>query len=117
MNHRMRLHRLRPMNTAIALLASSLLAATANAVSTHDPDAENVTETIRYDDLDIDSSAGREALLKRINSAVARVCKATHDARTGLNLYHRCKRKSLDDALTQIDQIDPTHDRLRASDM
>jgi UrcA family protein len=115
MKHRMKRNHPRPINTALALLATGLLGATANATSNPLSDTEAVTETVRYDDLDVNSSAGKEVLLKRINRAATRVCRSTHQGPSGLPLYHRCKRETLDDALAQVERNDARLERLRAS--
>jgi UrcA family protein len=58
---------------------------------------------VRYDDLNLSSRAGREALLARIRQAADTVCSALDDGSiSALAAYHDCVRDAQDRARAQV---------------
>jgi UrcA family protein len=84
-----------------ALAIGSLTCHTSTASS--NANTENVTVIVRYDDLNIHSATGRDALLRRVNRAVDHVCGVS---KTSVRRWFRanddCRRKSLESALLQL---------------
>lgn len=91
-----------PLATLLATLALFPILSIAQLGTAHAE--ETVLEVVRYDDLNIQSDAGRKALLKRINAAVDRACAETSYPR-GLRQreVRKCRSRTLDNALAQID--------------
>lgn len=103
MHFRAKPNYLRGLSIACTALAAGLLSATSSSASaTH---IEDVTEVVRYDDLNMNSPAGRTELRRRVDRAVDRVCSTAtrYDHRRGLGSYKSCKEDTLKAALAQLD--------------
>lgn len=84
-----------------ALAIGSLTSHTSTASS--NPNTENVTVIVRYDDLNIHSATGRDTLLRRINRAVEHVCCISNTSvRRWFRANDDCRRRSLESALMQL---------------
>lgn len=105
MNIALAARRRAPIASTLAALAAVTLTATTSMAET-DQKLTLTTVVVRSADLDIDSAAGRETLLKRIDDATARVCKDHRYDRLRIQSYSNCKRESLRSALLQLGMAD-----------
>lgn len=90
-----------PIASPLAALAAVTLTATTSMAATE----QNLTHTtvvVHSADLDVDSAAGREILLKRINHATSRVCEHYRYDRLRIRSFTHCKRESLRSVLLQL---------------
>jgi len=79
---------------AAAVLASVLVASTAHA------DGQFRSETVRYSDLNLSTSAGVEALYQRIHAAARRVCE--QPAREQAAAAGKCMTKAESEAIGKV---------------
>lgn len=84
-----------------------LLVSQANAIAQDQPDliVQKFSEVVSYDDLDLTSAEGIEALDHRIYGAVNRVCRKANpdDVRTSM-LMRVCRREAYQGAREQRDR-------------
>ena len=95
-------HRFHKAGTALAIgLATALLAVSAQAAA---PQA-NESVVVRYDDLNLASTAGAQALYARINTAAERACGGSPPMRElrRQQAYAACVNESVETAVKKID--------------
>ena len=88
------------MNT---LAIKALAAASLSLLAVVPAAAEEVHTTVRYDDLDIASPAGLQALVGRLQSGIKTVC-ARPDSRDlkAISAWHECKDAAMASAVEQL---------------
>lgn len=82
-------------STAI-VVACLLLASNAFA------DDQTRSETVRFADLKVDTSAGADVLYRRIQSAARRVCSYDATSIQGPSVWQDCVRPSIDAAVAKV---------------
>jgi UrcA family protein len=82
-------------STAIAL-ACLLVASNAFA------DDQSRSETVKFADLKVDTSAGAEVLYRRIQSAARRVCSYDATSIQGPSTWQNCVRPTIDAAVAKV---------------
>ena len=68
-----------------------------------EPDTRVRTEDILFQDLNLTTAAGVEALYKRIHSAAERVCTNSGQSNLAASASAKCTKDSLDRAIKEID--------------
>jgi UrcA family protein len=86
-----------------AVLACTLCTATFFALPLQAADQDPPTKTVRFDDLNLSSSAGAKALYTRIRLAAQEVCNLSTGGDPGMRSAARaCINKAVDDAVLRI---------------
>lgn len=80
-----------------AIVLACLLVAS-NAVA----DDQIRSETVKFADLKVDSSAGAEVLYRRIQSAARRVCSYDATSIQGPSVWQNCVRPAVDAAVAKV---------------
>lgn len=115
MNFRTKRNYLRALSIACTALAAGALSTISSLASARN--TEEVTETVRYKDLSMESPADRAELRERIGRAARRVCTvAARNDRPVLSSYKNCRERALKDALAKLGIEDDAFAPARSGD-